>query len=182
MTLTNSVCERKYNVCCPCGGTQQSIVCVSFDCRILAVAAGRNKDSQPPFHADNTVELMAAFDQDSYQWQEEGGRDCGGTLCQNPEPAGGITYPSWPGNTSGSPQRSLEDMARAAPLSLLPPQLEAVRAGQKKTERIDCQEPQKAQCVCWNGVLLTVTDPNTTVQRNCYRHCKQRISINAHSS
>lgn len=25
----------------------------------------------------------------------------------------------------------------------------------KKNKRIDCQEPQKAQCVCWNGVLLT---------------------------
>lgn len=189
VTLTNSVCERDYNVCCPRGGTQQYIVCVSFDCRVLAVAAGRNKDSQPPFHADNTVELMAAFDQDSYQWRE-GGRKGGivGVLCvRTQNPLEGLLIPAGLETPRDPPRRSLEDVAGAAQLSLLPPQLGAARAGQKRNERIDCQEPQKAQRVCWNGVRLTGAariygHTNTTLQRNRYRHCKRRFPVNACSS
>lgn len=86
---------------------------------------------QPPFHADNTVELMAAFDQDSVA----GGREEGivGVLCvRTQNPLEGLLIPAGLETPRDPPRRSLEDVAGAALLSLLPPQLGAVRAGQKK--------------------------------------------------
>lgn len=95
-----------------------------------------------------------------------------GVLCvRTQNPLEGLLIPAGLETPRDPPRRSLEDVAGAALLSLLPPQLGAVRVGQKRNERIDCQEPQKAQCVCWNGVWLTGAariygHTNTTVQRN----------------
>lgn len=84
-------------------------------------------------------------------------RDC--TLWQNPKPAGGITHPSWPVNSSGSPTEVLEDVDGATLFSLLTPQLGKLKEEPKLNREMDSRQVLYHECTWFLcvGVLLTRT-------------------------
>lgn len=77
---------------------------------------------RPHFHIDNTVEVTAASDRDSSLWRCFGQVRLRRSTWQIQNLLEGLLIPAGPETPQDPPPEELEDVARAALHSLLPPQ------------------------------------------------------------
>ena len=85
---------------------------------------GAQSRAAAPWCGKEPVEAVGASDQDASPWRFSGHVQLVGDQGVDPQPAGGITYPSWPGDASGSPRRKWKTLLGrrgwSSSLSLLP--------------------------------------------------------------